>query len=303
MDQWGTHNEQGWGDPAKKNNRLVLPIAIAGVAILVAVIGGVVWFTRSEDTPQADPQFQATSQTPQTSASGSALPSPSANTQNPQGGGAPCTLEAVHQNAALSSLNVITVCEGNFMHAGKRGSDDSRILRWTGSQWETLPTDSRTSDSGFPCHTQSQLDNAGVPQNVREGITVCRSSAAADGADSSNANSRYVTQAGLGEQSPWNVSSPACDGRNILIVESVHVPGNDRGGIMTQLGIALNRYHGSQFTYPGQCPSLRAQIDGQDIYPVYYDFGSDRQAMCEAKGRQGGNARTLNTAGDFTDPC
>ena len=108
--------------------------------------------------------------------------------------------------------------------------------------------------------------------------------------------------AGLGE---WYepVSMPACDGRNILIVNSIHVPGNSRAELQQEIGKAIMHDNELKYTIPGKCSSLRAQIDGQDIYPIYYDFGDDQQAMCEAKAVHGGNGRTLNNSGDFSDPC
>ena len=60
---------------------------------------------------------------------------------------------------------------------------------------------------------------------------------------------------------------------------------------------------GKEFTVPGQCSSLRKSVDGNLIYPVYLDFGFDEAAMCVAKARHGGNARTLNNDADFHDPC
>ena len=58
-----------------------------------------------------------------------------------------------------------------------------------------------------------------------------------------------------------------------------------------------------EYTYPGQCPSLRKQVDGNDIYPIYVDFGQDTEALCRAKAQFGGNARVLSQREEYLDPC
>lgn len=99
-------------------------------------------------------------------------------------------------------------------------------------------------------------------------------------------------------------SFPACDGRNILILMSVI---DEHGAEETYNHLAEAVLTGSpadkEFTVPGQCSSLRKSVDGNLIYPVYLDFGSDEAGMCAAKARYGGNGRTLNNSGDFHDPC
>ena len=58
-----------------------------------------------------------------------------------------------------------------------------------------------------------------------------------------------------------------------------------------------------QYTFPGQCPSLRAQVNGNDIYPVYLDFGHDTEALCRARANYGGDARVLSNRAELTSPC
>lgn len=97
-------------------------------------------------------------------------------------------------------------------------------------------------------------------------------------------------------------SAPACDGRWILIYESVYGQGD---ATPQELSRALGAYPQAQYALPGACPSMRARVDGQDIYPVYRDFGSDVSALCAAwvAGGRVANPRSLNTAGDFSQPC
>jgi len=82
-----------------------------------------------------------------------------------------------------------------------------------------------------------------------------------------------ITVAGLGEASK-DAEYPACDGRAILILDSVVDEGNG-GAALPAIARQVLMAHPSgkpvQFTVPGACPSLRAQLDGQNIYPVYLD--------------------------------
>lgn len=110
----------------------------------------------------------------------------------------------------------------------------------------------------------------------------------------------HVSQGGLEKEA----SFPACDGRNILILMSVI---DEHGAEATYNELAQAVLTGGpadkKFTVPGKCASLRKTVNGNVIYPVYLDFGSDEAGMCAAKARYGGNGRTLNNSGDFHDPC
>lgn len=91
-----------------------------------------------------------------------------------------------------------------------------------------------------------------------------------------------IVSAGLGEAGE-DAMYPACDGRALLMVRPSGRP--------------------VRFSVPGACPSLRAQVDGHKIYPVYLDYGSDVDAMCRAKATYGGNGRILSNAAEYVDPC
>lgn len=112
-----------------------------------------------------------------------------------------------------------------------------------------------------------------------------------------------ITQVNF-ESAQRDISAPACDGRNILILDSVVADG-DVGTTHSKLAFSVVHLGdgNAQYTYPGQCPSLRAQLDGRDIYPVYLDFGPDAAAMCEAKAQYGGNGRVLSNRAEYVDPC
>lgn len=75
-----------------------------------------------------------------------------------------------------------------------------------------------------------------------------------------------------------------CDGRGVLIIHSIANPG-------------------AQLLQPGACSSLRASLDGNDVYGIVIDYGFDTDRLCRAAASIGGNPRTMNNSGDFTSPC
>lgn len=94
-------------------------------------------------------------------------------------------------------------------------------------------------------------------------------------------------------------STPPCDGRGILILDSyVETPQPQQG-----IAAVLDLHPGAEFATPGQCPSLRGAVNGARVYPIYIDHGHDTAALCRDKTTRGGNARLLTTSADYTDPC
>ena len=257
----------------------------------------------AKDPATDEPNFPTASQE-QTSESGHA-PEPTRgspvareSTSETEKNTAACSLDAIHENPDYDWVNTISDCDGSYLVGGQAQTDHVEIFYVDDGEWKKIDRGNHeTVMSGFPCFPVSTLDQHGVPDAQRQRITVCEDTGSTSGDDSA-----YVDVAGLGE---WYepVSMPACDGRNILIVNSIHVPGNSRAELQQEIGKAIMHDNELKYTIPGKCSSLRAQIDGQDIYPIYYDFGDDQQAMCEAKAVHGGNGRTLNNSGDFSDPC
>ena len=201
----------------------------------------------------------------------------------------PCSLDAVHENSDLASLDVVLECRGNFMYAGKKQTDDLRLLHYKNGMWNEVNRSGRTN-TGFLCYSQALIDSLGVPQSIADRLTICTESS------QNSESSKHTNTASAGDDDPQH-KLPSCDGRNILIVHSVI------GGDPTEVQNALEQYPGSYYIDPGQCSSLRASVGGQKVVPVYLDFGSDEAGMCNAKARLGGNARTLNNVADFSDPC
>lgn len=96
-----------------------------------------------------------------------------------------------------------------------------------------------------------------------------------------------------------HASVPACDGRGILVLESYVETADPQKGIAD----LLDSLPGAKFATPGQCPSLRASLDGARVYPIYVDHGHNTAALCAAKASRGGNARLLTTTAEYVDPC
>lgn len=93
----------------------------------------------------------------------------------------------------------------------------------------------------------------------------------------------------------------ACDGRGVLIIESVVDDGTiDAHARISQL---LTQNPGAVYYNPGICPSLRDQVNGHDIYPVVIDYGQNHDALCSAWRQLGGDPRYLNTDDEYTSPC
>lgn len=214
-----------------------------------------------------------------------------------------CSLDSLHSDGANVWAGTILACDGDYMVAGAPNSDQKALFEFDGDSWTEVPTDRKLSSGAFySCYGKEELDSLSISAHVRQKVLECDSPASDSSPQSSSSDSKYVTTAKAGERYQ-SASRPACDGRNILIINSVHIPGNSKQTLESEIGKAMAHDADLEFTLPGQCSSLRASVDGQDVYPIYYDFGFDEQAMCDAKAVHGGNARTLNNSADFSDPC
>lgn len=161
---------------------------------------------------------------------------------------------------------------------------------------------SSAADSSFHSSEPSSAQST-VTETMTETIT--KPNAGDGGANYSQVKNSdgYFINVGLGEAGK-EASFPACDGRYILIVDSIIDEAGDSDTFHRLAVAALTASTPArEYTVPGRCASLRKKVDGNVIYPVYLDFGTDKSAMCAAKSRYSGNGRTLNNSGDFTDPC
>ncbi|HJE91930.1 MAG TPA: hypothetical protein K8V11_13075 [Dietzia timorensis] len=98
---------------------------------------------------------------------------------------------------------------------------------------------------------------------------------------------------------------PECDGRGVLIVQSVM--GNS-GDVAGEINAALANNPGAVVYPPGVCPSIRGESGGAQIYAVVQDFGDNFDALCSAEATAGGdtnalNARRLDRSTNWESPC
>lgn len=274
-------------------NKKSLTFSALSVALMLGVAS-----CADESLETAQGQFNtaettesATTSTSAKKTTESAKPTPSKTPQKePE-----CTVASVQENPEYDWVDTIMECEGGHMYAGKKQTDWTGLFYFADGHWQQVEEDGRIS-TGFKCYNSSTLEQLGFPEAIMDKAIPC------DEGQSSNNNARYISSVPVGGRTV-TASTPQCDGRNILIVDSAYLPGNPSGELEDRIGRALAQDSSLEFTTPGICSSLRGEVNGQDVYPIYYDFGSDRQAVCEAKAVHGGNARTLNNDGNFFDPC
>lgn len=200
-------------------------------------------------------------------------------TQTEQAAVDPCSPAVIAAQGLSNGRFHASVCQDGWMYGGIPQTDATGIYYWDGQRWQGYQAHGETF-TGFECYNYAQMRSDGAPEAVVQRALECKP----------NNTPTHLTAA-----------EPACDGRNILIAESVIVhPGEDADVLISE---ALSRHPRAQFTNPGHCSSLRPQAEGGDVYPIYYDFGRDTEAMCARKASLGGNGRTLNNDVDFTDPC
>ncbi|HAT1133489.1 hypothetical protein ACL1HS_09300 [Corynebacterium striatum] len=99
----------------------------------------------------------------------------------------------------------------------------------------------------------------------------------------------------------FNPSAVACDGRGVLIVDSVVA--NSPAEALPQIQRSVANNPGAEYYNPGICPSLRGEVAEGKVYPVVIDYGFDTDALCYAASRLGGNPRILSTRAEFLSPC
>lgn len=190
-------------------------------------------------------------------------------------------------------------CDDSWLFAGEDGTSSQALFYWTDNAWHRYETDGTSRPSHMGCYNRSKLEDAGAPLPLLDKVLLC------DANDKPSAESAAKDEAGASAKSidemPDDSAGPRCDGRYILIAESVMVPlGSDPH---PELSRVQGNYPGSHTMSGKACSSLRGQVDGNDVYAVYFDAGHSVEKVCELKAQYGGNARSLNNDADFSDPC
>ena len=236
-----------------------------------------------------------------------------------------CSDEALQASPGFEDFQFFGECEGGFARPGVPQSGLILLAQWDGKHWTEVEADGVWDGMGMarPCFNPGRLEEMGVPKRLAEKEPRCgmygpgeepphkqSTQAAPSTTKTKDPNwgvkrdsDGVIVEANL-EGFTRQISAPSCDGRGILILDSV-IDEGDVGHTHSQIafGVAYLGDGNAEFTYPGQCASLRKQVDGQNIYPIYMDFGHDTTALCAAKANYGGNARLLNNSGEYVDPC
>lgn len=286
--------------PETKGRKKTL-ILLAVIAVVVLVAAGIAYAMNRNGEEPSDVEAASSDVATSTESSPSESASPTSSTQSSSSSAAPtsasttasgsCSVEALPADTRPQHGRiVVSKCDGQWMVAGIRATDAVWLSRWNGREWETIKTTGR--GVAGDCYDNRRLDQINVPSSFKDEVYVCNREVSTESPENShNSNAASMPRP----------KTPACDGRNILIVDSVIVhPGEDADALVRD---SLRRNPNASYMKPGHCPSLRAQAEGGEVYPIYVDYGSDRSRMCSMAARSGGNPRTLNTQGDFSSPC
>lgn len=110
-----------------------------------------------------------------------------------------------------------------------------------------------------------------------------------------------TTKSDPGLPAGFNPSAVACDGRGVLIVDSV-VAGSPAEAL-PQIERSVANNPGAEYYNPGICPSLRGEVAEGKVYPVVIDYGFDTDRLCYAASLLDGNPRILSNRAEFLSPC
>ncbi len=315
----------------QKQSSMLVPVLVGVLCLLIAivVVGAVVIFQQRDKDESLSQASLETESSAKVSSSGMDLSPKDSGTEGKTSGD-PCLSFPVKPGQRLIFKEEtaedpspddtgVPYCDGEWAVWGPWGTDAiSAPLHWSGSEWVDvgLEPDGRAEVSGYPCYNRATLEREGVSEGLIESgiITLCASHSS-DQENSSAGNSEnypYGNSETPSKDSTKDISAlsdyknPSCDGRYILIADSVIVP--DGGDATAMVYARLQDYPGAVAANPGACPSLRA-VDlntGGRIYPIYYDYGFDLDAVCAAYGTKGdhGDVRTLtNVQGQYRNPC
>lgn len=143
------------------------PRRFAAVAATVVLGVGVSGCSGGDDEAQAS-DASGTSTVTVTETASNPDPNP-----NPDPAPQPCTLGTLHESTGLEMLDVMMYCDGAWMRAGQAATDHVRNFSWTGETWVEYVADGRSEPTGYPCYSWDRLITDGVPEALRDQLTVC----------------------------------------------------------------------------------------------------------------------------------
>lgn len=272
-------------------------IIVVAVLAVIALIAGITWAITSpgesdtasksatasftpETTPESAADQAAENTTPATKKKYTFVDDPEYTKQQKCG-----EMADAFRNKIINAMTIF--CDDDWLLLAQENSSQYYLHSWAGNSWIPRDGDGEYADSHTDCYDRDKLLEGGFPEEYVDEIPLCSPQELEDAQQEEELKPGY-----LGE---------LCDGSYILIVDSVLVPHDEL--ITPYVDQALAQHPGAK-SMPGlACNSLRSEVDGKEVFAIYYDAGHSVDKVCELKAKYGGNARSLNNDGDFSDPC
>ena len=284
-------------------------IIVVAVLAVIALISGGAWALMaskdSEDATGAEPGFQAQETSSEESATQAPREKESAPEKKPEAkpprdtSDEPSTEEKCGtlandiMNSPIGTLQLF--CDGTWLYLAQKQSSNYGLFYWTDNDWKVYHTDSTTGDSVNSCYDKEKLDKAGAPKDLTNQLNLCE----AQQTQTPKVRDKPITAEE--EYPPEDYWYGECDGRYVLIAESVIIP--PATDPISEPYRVHKKYPGSKIIPGSACSSLRSHVEGGTVYAIIYEAGHSVDKVCELKAKYGGNARSLNNDGDFSDPC
>lgn len=264
-------------------------ILIIAVVVLLAIIAGVTWLVMSRsssETTEEEALFTQVAPSTTTSAEATTTSRETRTTSVETSTAKPVTSKATPQDrcgtAAEKTRNDIPrpmtlFCNDDWLYLATENSSSFYLYSWGGGEWVPYKNDGVDDTSSIKCWDSNRLSADNVPKQITDDIPVCA----------------QATEKAKAQET--------CDGRYILIVDSLLVPYGESP--QSEIDRVKSHYAGVDIMPGTACSSLRSEYEGKQVYAAYYDAGHSVDEVCKLKSRYGGNARSLNNNADFSDPC
>ena len=264
---------------------------IIAVVVLLAVIAGVTWLLMSRSSSESTEQEASFTQVAPNTTTSAAATTTSAEirtTSVETSTAKPVTSKATPQKAdrcgtaAEKTRNDIPrpmtlFCNDDWLYLATENSSSFYLYSWGGGEWVPYKNDGVDETSSIKCWDSNRLSADNVPKQITDDIPVCA----------------QATEKAKAQET--------CDGRYILIVDSLLVPYGESP--QSEIDRVKSHYAGVNIMPGTACSSLRSEHEGKQVYAAYYDAGHSVDEVCKLKARYGGNARSLNNNANFSDPC
>ena len=287
---WAPPSNEGPERPARSGS-----IVIIAIVVLLAIIAGVTWLLMSRsssETTEQEALFTQVAPSTTTSAEATTTSSETRTTSVKTSTAKPVTSKATPQKAdrcgtaAEKTRNDIPrpmtlFCNDDWLYLASENSSSFYLYSWGGGEWVSYKNDDLVDSTTIKCWDSNRLSADNVPKQITDDIPLC---------EQSTEDSAESTQA-----------QETCDGRYILIVDSLLVPYGESP--QSEIDRVEAHYAGVKIMPGTTCSSLRSEHEGKQVYAAYYDAGHSVDEVCKLKARYGGNARSLNNNANFSDPC